>query len=120
MAVLPLAPMVQVWGRDSFNALRISCKQSTCDHMMQIKVLRGQTRGRLRQEVEYMLHKGSSDNAYLLTPPGAVALMDVPYEVYADKFGEPAGAGAVKIWRECCLGHMQLRPWQSLLEGWGH
>ncbi len=39
-----------------------------------------------------MLHKGTCENAYLLTPPGAVALVDVPYEAYADKFGEPAGA----------------------------
>ncbi len=52
------------------------------------QVLRGQARGKLRQEVEYMLHKGTCDNAYLLTPPGAVALVDVPYEAYADKFGE--------------------------------
>jgi flavorubredoxin len=35
-----------------------------------------------------MLRHGTSDNSYLITVPGATALIDVPYEAYADKFGE--------------------------------
>jgi len=51
-----------------------------------VQVLRGLCSTKLRTEVEYMLKHGSSDNSYIISVPGAVMLVDVPYEAYSDKF----------------------------------
>lgn len=51
-----------------------------------VSVVRGSCMNKLRMEVEYMLKHGTSDNCYLIQVPGAVALVDIPYEAYADKF----------------------------------
>ncbi|GLI66193.1 hypothetical protein VaNZ11_009958 [Volvox africanus] len=51
------------------------------------KMLRGTCRcERLKYEVEYGMKRGTTDNSYLLTTPGATVLIDVPYEAYGDKF----------------------------------
>jgi len=43
-----------------------------------------------------MQNHGTSDNSYLITVPGAMALIDVPYLAYAERFGE-ALAGAANL-----------------------
>ncbi|GFH12197.1 flavodoxin-like domain-containing protein, partial [Haematococcus lacustris] len=51
-----------------------------------VKVLRGLCSNKLRMEVEYMLKHGTSDNSYLISVPGAIVLVDVPYEAYETMF----------------------------------
>lgn len=53
-----------------------------------VRNIKGSCQGKLRFEVEYMQKRGTSDNSYLITVPGANALVDVPYEAYLDKFME--------------------------------
>ncbi|KAF5831756.1 beta-lactamase-like protein, partial [Dunaliella salina] len=53
-----------------------------------VRNIKGSCQGKLRFEVEYMQKRGTSDNSYLITVPGANALVDVPYEAYMDKFME--------------------------------
>ncbi|KAG2453394.1 hypothetical protein HYH02_001618 [Chlamydomonas schloesseri] len=52
-----------------------------------IKVIQSICRNeRLKYEVEYGLRRGTTDNSYLVTASGAVTLVDVPYEAYAESF----------------------------------
>ncbi|GIL84269.1 hypothetical protein Vretimale_15926 [Volvox reticuliferus] len=52
-----------------------------------VKMLRGTCRcERLKYEVEYGMKRGTTDNSYLITAPGATVLIDVPYEAYGEKF----------------------------------
>ncbi|GFR44040.1 hypothetical protein Agub_g5200 [Astrephomene gubernaculifera] len=60
-----------------------------------VQLLRGSCRAeRLKYEVEYGLKRGTTDNSYLITSPGAVVLVDVPYEAYKEKFVEALSAQA--------------------------
>jgi len=53
-----------------------------------VHLIRGNCASRLKYEVEYNLKRGTTDNSYILQAPGAAVLIDVPFEAFADEFGE--------------------------------